>query len=323
MKPETDSPPAMSAIVLENLTRRFPAAKNEPGEITAVDGLTFAVETGEVFGFLGPNGAGKTTTVRMLAALIAPSAGQARVNGHQLGRDNTAIRRSVGILTESPGLYEALTARRNLRFFAGLYGVDDPAGQVDKYLHQFGLADRAAEQTGTFSKGMKQKLALARALLHEPPVLFLDEPTSGLDPAAAKMVRQAIEALSGQGRTVFLCTHNLNEAEQLCDRVGVLNRGRLAALDTPQALRRRLFGQSTLVTLENPSPELAESLRRLPFVQRVETEDSAFRVSLKAGRAGVPDLVAALVNLGGRVQQVVERQASLEEVYLSLVENAE
>ncbi len=309
----------MPAITLQNLTRRFPGGKNE-AEFTAVDGLTFTVERGEVFGFLGPNGAGKTTTIRMLTALIAPSAGTATVNGFRLGADNTAIRRSVGILTESPGLYENLSARKNLRFFADLYGVDNPSAQVEKYLRQFGLADRADDTAGTFSKGMKQKLALARAMLHEPPALFLDEPTSGLDPSAAKTVREAIETLSGQGRTIFMCTHNLDEAERLCDRIGVLNHGKLVALDTPSALRRRLFGQATVVALENPAADLAARVAQLPFVRQANLVDGTLTVTLTDGAARTPDLVAALVGFGVRIRGVSEQTHSLEDVYLSLVE---
>ncbi len=308
-----------TAIALKNLTRRFPGGKNE-SEFTAVDGLTFTVERGEVFGFLGPNGAGKTTTIRMLAALIAPSAGTATVNGYRLGENNTAIRGSVGLLTESPGLYESLSARKNLRFFAELYGVENPAAQVEKYLHQFGLTDRADDIAGTFSKGMKQKLALARAMLHEPPVIFLDEPTSGLDPSAAKTVREAIEALSGEGRTIFLSTHNLNEAERLCDRIGVLNHGKLVALDAPAALRRRLFGQATVIRLDNPSPELPTQVAQLPFVRQANLDGGVLTVTLTDAAAQTPDLVAALVGFGARIRAVSEQTHSLEDVYLSLVE---
>ncbi len=308
----------MTAITLQNLTRRFSGNKNNP-DFTAVDGLTFDVQRGEVFGFLGPNGAGKTTTVRMLSALIAPSDGTATVNGHALGVENTAIRQSVGILTESPGLYDNLSARQNLRFFADLYAVEDGAAQVEKYLQQFGLLDRADDIAGTFSKGMKQKLALARALLHEPPIIFLDEPTSGLDPSAAKTVREAIETLSGQGRTIFLCTHNLDEAEKLCDRIGVLNSGKLVALDTPSALRTQMFGQSTLVRIENLSAEMAAQVGVLPFVTQVTADADALNVSLDDSASHTPDLVSALVGMGARIQHVSEQTHSLEEIYLSLV----
>jgi ABC-2 type transport system ATP-binding protein len=310
----------MEAIKVQGLTRRFAAGKNQSVERVAVDGLTFSVEKGEVFGFLGPNGAGKTTTVRMLCALIAPSAGEAWVNGHKLKAENMAIRQSVGILTESPGLYETLSARRNLLFFANLYGVPNPQAQVDTYLARFDLLNQADEPAGTFSKGMKQKVALIRALLHEPPVLFLDEPTSGLDPASAKQVREAIEALSGQGRTIFLCTHNLDEAERLCDRLGVINQGKLVALDTPEMLRRQLFGQVTQVRVENPSAGLAAQVAAFPFVSRVNAQNGMLEVTLRNQQTDTPDLVAALVGLGARIQGVAEHRHSLEEIYLSLME---
>ena len=184
-------------IRIESLTKRF-------NGILAVDGLTLEVRQGEVFGFLGPNGAGKTTTVRMLTSLIAPTGGTAWVNGHQIGVRDDAVRASAGILTETPGLYPRLNAKENLRLFAKLYGVDDVGGQVKRYLTMLGLWERRNEPVGGFSKGMRQKLAIARALLHEPPVLFLDEPTSALDPEAARVVRDFIEELSGQGRTIFI-----------------------------------------------------------------------------------------------------------------------
>ncbi len=189
-------------IQTRRLTRRF-------GDLCAVDRLDLDVAPGEVLGFLGPNGAGKTTTVRMLTGLIAPTSGTATVAGHSIIDAPDAVRRSVGILTETPGMYDRLTARRNLEIFASLYGVADVAGQVEKYLRLLSLWDRRDDPAGSFSKGMRQKLAICRALLHEPPLIFLDEPTSALDPAAAKQVRAFIRELSGQGRTIFICTHNL------------------------------------------------------------------------------------------------------------------
>jgi len=259
-------------IRTEGLCKYFAANGKE---VRAVDGLTLEVHRGEVFGFLGPNGAGKTTTVRMLACLIAPTAGRAWVDGLEVGRANQEIRARVGILTETPGLYERLSARANLEIFAELYGVPNAKGQIEKYLRLLGLWERRDAEAGALSKGMKQKLAIARALLHEPPVLFLDEPTAALDPEAAKIVRDFIATLRGQGRTIFLCTHNLDEAERLCDRIGVF-RQRLIAVDTADALRRQLFGRQTVVHLA-PVPEegpaqierLADLVRRLPFVRDV------------------------------------------------------
>ena len=253
-------------IRTEGLSKVF---DTRTGPFPAVDSLNLKVNEGEVFGFLGPNGAGKTTTVRMLACLIAPTRGRAWVNGLEVGQEDTRIRGDLGILTESPGLYDRLSAKRNLSIFAELYGVQDVPGQVEKYLRLLGLWDRRDSDAGTLSKGMRQKLAIARALLHEPPVLFLDEPTSGLDPEAAKTVRDFIETLRGQGRTIFLCTHNLDEAERLCDRIGVF-RQRLIAVDTPDALRRQLFGRQTVVHLARQDARWSPvgAPPALPFVGR-------------------------------------------------------
>lgn len=204
-------------IHAENLSKKFKTT-------LAVDKLNLDIPEGEVFGFLGPNGAGKTTTVRMLSALIRPTSGSATINGYKLGNENKSIRQTVGLLTETPGLYDDLSALYNLEIYANLYGVKDPKGQVEKYLRMLDLWDRRNDVAGTFSKGMRQKLAIARALIHEPDVLFLDEPTAGLDPEAAHMVREFIEVLRKEGRTIFLTTHNLDEADRLCDRIAVFKR---------------------------------------------------------------------------------------------------
>jgi ABC-2 type transport system ATP-binding protein len=302
-----------------------------------VDGLNLQVNEGEVFGFLGPNGAGKTTTVRLLTCLIAPTAGRAWVNDLEVGQADTQIRGQVGILTESPGLYDRLSARRNLEIFAELYGVKDVRGQVEKYLRLLDLWDRRETAAGTFSKGMKQKLAIARALLHEPPVLFLDEPTSALDPEAAKTVRDFIETLRGQGRTIFMCTHNLDEAERLCDRIAVFKQ-HLIAVDTPDALRRQLFGRQTVVHLAAPlTPQswgaegatlaqFAATVRGLPFVKHVEVLPGdkgagELVISLDDPAARNPAIVQALVAAGAQIQFVNELKHSLEDVYLSLMQN--
>jgi ABC-2 type transport system ATP-binding protein len=295
--------------------------------VKAVDSLSLQVNEGEVFGFLGPNGAGKTTTVRLLACLIAPTSGRAWVNNLEVGKADQQIRAQVGILTESPGLYERLSARRNLEFFADLYGVKDASGQVEKYLRLLELWDRREAEASTLSKGMKQKLAIARALLHEPPVLFLDEPTSALDPEAAKTVRDFIETLRGQGRTIFLCTHNLDEAERLCDRIAVF-RQRLIAVDTPEALRRQLFGRQTVVHLARLEERFADALRPLPFVKHVEAvqeedEPGKLVISLDDPPVRNPVIVQTLVDLGAQIQFVNELRHSLEDVYLSLIHDGD
>lgn len=311
-------------IQAENLTKIFSTT-------TAVSDLSLNVAPGEVFVLLGPNGSGKTTTVRMLAALIAPTRGDATVVGQTLSAGEAAqatIRARVGLLTESPGLYDRLGAWYNLLFFARLYRVDRPERQVEKYLKLLGLWERRDEPTGGFSKGMKQKVAIARALLHEPDLLFLDEPTSGLDPSAAKTVRDFLAELKAEGRTIFLTTHNLDEAERLADRVAVLKTS-LIAVDTPAALRQRLFGVRTLVYLVNPDPRLVAVAQALPSVRAAELHDNQLQVDWAAPtddstRGPVtarlnPGLIAALVQAGAEIQFVTEDRASLEQVYLELV----
>jgi ABC-2 type transport system ATP-binding protein len=300
-------------IQTENLTRRF-------GTTLAVDRLTLEVAEGEVFGFLGPNGAGKTTTVRMLTALIAPSSGSAIVNGYRVGQDDLNIRRSVGILTEVPGLYDNLSAERNLQIYASLYEVREPAKQVEKYLRMLGLWERRDDSAATFSKGMKQKLAIARAVLHEPRVLFLDEPTASLDPEAAHLVHEFITELRKEGRTIFLCTHNLDEADRLCDRVGVF-KTRLLVVDTPGRLRTQLFGRKVVFHLRQPDEAMAQAVRQIPGVNDVQVVDNKLVVAMDNPEDRDPEIVRLLVGLGADVRFVGELRRSLEDVYLELVKN--
>lgn len=307
----------MNAIETDKLTRTF-------GERVAVDHLTLNIPVGTVFGFLGPNGAGKTTTVRMLAALIAPTNGTARVNGHELGDENDAIRASVGILTETPGLYERLSARQNLHFFARLYGLDDARAdaQTERYLRMMDLWERRDDRVGGFSKGMRQKIAIARALLHDPAIVFFDEPTAGLDPEASRMVREFIKALRAEGRTIFLTTHNLPEADELCDLIAVF-RTRLLRLGTPAQLRAGLFGRGTRVRFVGDAAPWAAVAKALPFVQNVAVADGALSVSLGDPEAQNSLLVRALVAEGADIRYVEPIEHSLEDVYLELVQTAE
>jgi ABC-2 type transport system ATP-binding protein len=298
-------------IETKALTKKF-------GDILAVDRLSISVEEGEVFGFLGPNGAGKTTTIRMLSALIAPTAGESKVAGYDVGQDDYEIRKRVGILTESPGLYDRLSAERNLEFFAHLYEVEDVPGQVESYLRMLGLWDRRQEEAGTFSKGMRQKLVIARALLHEPKVLLLDEPTSGLDPEAARLVREFIGGLKQEGRTIFMCTHNLDEADRLCDRIAVFN-VRLLALDTPAALRRQLFGRSVVFHLSQEGAQFAHVIEALPFVSSTKAIENKLVASLDEPDEQNPVIVRALVEAGADIRFVGELRRSLEDVYLQLI----
>ncbi len=306
-------------IQTNDLTKVFNPEKN--GGTLAVDRLTLEVKEGEVFGFLGPNGAGKTTTVRMLTSLIAPTSGSAIVNGFRLGKEDQNIRRSVGILTETPGLYDNLSAEFNLRFYANLYEVRDVAGQVEKYLRMLGLWDRRDDAAGSFSKGMKQKLAIARALLHEPRILFLDEPTAALDPEAAYLVRECMADLRKEGRTIFLCTHNLDEADRLCDRIGVF-KTRLLVVDTPANLRSSLFGRKVVFHLSQVDEKLVESVGSLPFVKATRLVENKLLVTLDDPEQHNPDIVRLLVSLGADIRFVGELRHSLEDVYLQLVRNA-
>ena len=298
-------------IVAKGLTKRF-------GDVLAVDSLDMDVRPGEIFGFLGPNGAGKTTTIRMLSALISPTSGKAKVAGYEVGREDNAIRRNAGILTESPGLYDRLSAERNLSFFAELHDVEDVAGQVERYLRLLGLWDRRGDVAATFSKGMRQKLAIARAMLHEPKVLFLDEPTAGLDPEMARLVREFIGELKDKGRTIFLCTHNLDEADRLCDRIAVVNT-RLLALDTPEALRAKLYDRVVVIHLSAGSPEYEKVVSEQPFVRSVEIKENKLVVGLDDPERNNPELIRALVDAGANIQFVGELRRSLEEIYLRLV----
>jgi ABC-2 type transport system ATP-binding protein len=300
-------------IRTHNLTKKF-------GNILAVEQLNLEVGEGEVFGFLGPNGAGKTTTVRMLTCLIAPTGGSAIVNGFTCGKDDKKIRQSVGILTETPGIYDSLSAAYNLEIFANLYDVKDVRGQVDKYLRMLGLWERRDDEAGTFSKGMKQKLAVARALLHEPRIIFLDEPTAGLDPESAHVVHDFIEELRKEGRTIFLCTHNLDEADRLCDRIGVF-KTHLLVVDSPANLRAQVFGRKVVFHLRQVEEGAVSQIRSLPFVKESRVVENKLVVTLDDPENQNPQIIRRLVEAGAEIQFVGELRHSLEDVYLQLVKS--
>ena len=301
-------------IQVENLGRRF-------GDTWAIRGLDFTLAAGEVFGLLGPNGAGKTTTVRMLTSLIAPSEGRASVDGFDVVTSPEAVRSRIGLLTETPGLYERLTALQNLDFFGRLHGLsaDVRADRIERLLKLFELWDRRNEQTGTFSKGMKQKLAIARTLLHDPTVLFFDEPTSGLDPEAAFIVREAISNLKSTGRTIVLCTHNLDEAERLCDRVAFV-RGQVLRIDSPARLRTSAGTTSVAVTLaEAVAPALLGAVRALPGVRSVDGANDELRIVVENARRDTPLLIRTLAASGADVLGVTAATATLESVYFDVM----
>ena len=295
-----------AAIAARGLSKIF-------GATPAIEGLTLEVARGSAFALLGPNGAGKTTSIRLLTALVEPTTGEAEVCGHRLGRDNDAIRRSCGLLTEVPGLYPRLTALQNLTFFAELQDLSPRVARprIERWLRRFELWDRRDQPTGGFSTGMKQKLALARALLHEPALLFLDEPTSGLDPESTRTVRELIREQVGEGRTVILCTHHLDEAERLCDRVAFI-RGRVLAVETIAHDQ-----PSTRITLAGESAPHAERIAQLDGVRDLHSDGKT--LTFRAAEAQHPQIIRALVEAGAEIIYVAPERGSLEALYFKLV----
>lgn len=303
------------AIEVNQLTRRF-------GSLTAVDGITFTVPTGTIFGFLGPNGSGKTTTIRLLLGLLEPDGGSARVLGYDSRREGCAIRERCGALLEHPGLYERLSAQDNLEFYGRVWHLSaaERQARTRALLGHFELWERRREPVGTWSRGMKQKLAIARALLHRPALVFLDEPTAGLDPVAAASLREDLDTLAArEGTTVFLTTHNLAEAERLCPQVAVIRRGRLLAVGSPDALRRQTGRQQIEVIGRDFTSEALAAVRRRPEVADLRLADSRLSIEL-SGPTDSAALVGDLVRAGVQVEEVRRGQASLEDVFLSLVE---
>jgi ABC-2 type transport system ATP-binding protein len=302
-------------IHAEGLTKRF-------GDLTAVDGVSLDIGEGEVFGFLGPNGAGKTTTVRMLTSLISKTSGTAEVAGCVIGKEADALRlrQQIGLLPENVGLYEGSTAYENLAYFGELYRVDRVTlrRSIERLLRMMDLWEKKDLPVETFSKGMKQKLALARALVHDPVVLFLDEPTANLDPEAAKMVRDILLEFKKEGRTIFLNTHNLDEAQRVCDRVGIL-RTKLLTTGSPSELRSNLHATRTVVRLERASEVLAAAVRARLGSRRVEISGNDLLVEVENPDQENPEIAEAVIAAGGRIRELSRAGPSLEDVYLRLI----
>jgi ABC-2 type transport system ATP-binding protein len=301
----------MATLVASHLTRRFDTR-------VAVDDVSFELVAGEIVALLGPNGAGKTTTMRMLAGLIDASSGDVQVGDQRMSRKaGPRLRRQIGFLTEAPGLWDRLTVEQNLLVYARLHGVREPLHAVDDALNLFDIRDRKRDRAAQLSKGLKQRVALARTLLHRPDIVLLDEPTAGLDPESARDVRELIRRLRDERRAVLLSTHNLDEAQRVADRVAVL-RTRLIALDTPAALRTRLFGSRVVVRLANAASQFAAVLGT--SFEDIRVDDHTLSIAVGDAEHSAPGIVRSLVEAGADVVSVTADEAPLEEVYLRLME---
>ena len=301
-------------IETENLTKKF-------GQLAAIDGLTFNVKEGEVFGFLGPNGAGKTTTMRILACLISKTSGEARIAGYDVSNkvDSLEIRKIIGLLPENPGLYDELSAYKNLDFYGKLYECTETQRKdnIKYFLNMLGIWDKRDDTAGMFSKGMKQKLAIARALIHEPKILFLDEPTANLDPESSKTVRDFILELKKENKTIFLNTHNLDEAQRICDKIGIFNT-KLLAIGTPEELEESVWGNKTVIQLEQVTDKILKALYRLSL-GNIATDKNKLIIEVVNPEKENPIIVDAIVSAGGQVQYVTKLSPTLEDAYLKFV----
>jgi len=303
-------------IEVQHLTKRFNGT-------TVLSGVDFQVEDGEVFGYLGPNGAGKTTTMRIVLGLLKPTSGRASVFGKDLG-DNDDLRRRVGVLLENDGLYERLSAYENLNYYAQLYSVSDIEEKIKNLLEFVGLSDRQNDKVGTFSKGMKRRLALARSIIHDPDVLFYDEPSAGLDPEAQRMVRDLILRLSGEkGRTIFLNSHDLDEVQRVCSRIVILQKGEMRAYDTVENLRMKFSKPAVEISLtdEKEAEKALDLLNSLDYVSECERDGLRITATIRGEKTST--ILSALMKDGVRVEEARKVTKSLEDVYLDIVRRSE
>ena len=304
----------MFAIEVNNLVKRF-------GSLTAVNNVSFAVEKGEIFGYLGPNGAGKTTTIRILTGISLPTSGGASIFGHDIVRETITARNFMGIVPETSNIYDDLSAWKNLIFSAELYHVPraEREGRAMDLLRTFELEDRRDDRARGFSKGMKRRLTLAMGLINNPSLLFLDEPTSGLDVQSNRIIRQVIRDLNDRGVTVFLTTHNIEEANLLCNRVAIINRGQIAAIDSPERLKQTIQSvQSLEIGLETVSPSLMEVLSRVPGVTDIRREGDKIRLYTSDPGRVLEDVMAILEEKHVHPLSVNTLGPSLEDVFVRL-----
>ncbi|MBN1801072.1 MAG: ABC transporter ATP-binding protein [Candidatus Lokiarchaeota archaeon] len=319
------------SIELENLSKVFynKQKKIDPREkeIWALDGVSFSVNEGEIFGLLGPNGAGKTTTIRCIAGVLQPTKGVIWINGKEIGPKQHEARKKMGFLTENHGSYEHLTVYNNLKFFGSFYGIDDGylEKRIDEVLDEIGLGERKHMKAGKLSKGQKQRLAIARAILHDPQFVFFDEPTSGLDPVASVKVRELILGLKHKNRTLFINSHNLDEVQKICDRVAILDLGKIKRIGTPNELRKDLFkSQEVVCTLKNVISEgIEQSLKQLEHVKQFRIEGNEIHLFLNDIDETTPIVVEQLVKHGAKILEIKRKIQSLEDIYMKLMKNDE
>lgn len=302
-------------IEVKDLTKKF-------GETTAVDSLTFHVAGGEVFGLLGPNGAGKTTTIRMLCCLISSTSGEARIAGYPIGNsaDSLAIRKLIGLVPDNIGLYEELSAYENLDYYGKLYecSVAERVEKIEVYLKMMELWEKRDQPVSDFSKGMKQKVAIARALIHDPELIFFDEPTANLDPESSRVVRNIILDLKKNGKTIFLNTHNLDEAQRICDRIGIL-KTKLLAVNTPDQLEKTVWGSRTVIQVEEINDQILAAVNKLN-PRDLSIEENRIILTLADPQKENPDFVQEIVSAGGRIQYVTQLNPGLEETYIKFIQ---
>jgi ABC-2 type transport system ATP-binding protein len=304
----------MSMIELKNLTKKF-------GDITAVDSLTFHVDQGEIFGLLGPNGAGKTTTIRMLCCLISKTSGEAQIGGYRIGNgaDSLAIRKLIGLVPDNIGLYEELSAYENLDYYGKLYECPEQERKekIAYFLTMMDLWEKRDQSVSDFSKGMKQKVAIARALIHDPKLLFFDEPTVNLDPESSKVVRDFILHLKKEGKTIFVNTHNLDEAQRICDRIGIL-KTKLLTVNTPEQLEKSVWGSKTVIQMEAINDSILAVVKKLK-PKEFSVEENRIILELADPQKENPDYIQEIVSVGGRIQYVTQLNPGLEETYIKVI----
>jgi len=317
-----------TAIKVENLSKVFYNKKKETEkerEVWALNNASFEVKKGEIFGLLGPNGAGKTTAIRCIAGILKPYSGTIYINEENIQQDAHLFRKKMGFLTENHGHYEHLSVYDNLSFFGSFYDIEDLDQRIEAVLTRMGLYDRKNLRAGKLSKGQKQRLAIARAILHDPQILFFDEPTSGLDPIASVKVRELILGLKGKSRTLFINSHNLEEVQKTCDRVAILDLGKIKRIGSPTELRKDLFKtQEMICTLKNPvTPQMNAMLAGIDLIKQYRVEDKKIFVYSDDIDETTPIIVKKLVSLDAKILQVSRTVHSLEDIYIKLMEDEE